>query len=377
MTSAEQVDSYRVSNVIVAEVTSAADVSGATGKKLYYYIVPLNLQERNFGTTAGGVASSTPVAYSNVGGASLAKLQNVTNSFAADFDTEFNKTFSVLANAEGFELTTIVSSSDGGASSATSSSSTGAEISLAKQFEKSLLQQPTSSSLSPLFLETKFMVQADLLDNTLDMKDKQTKLAFDKVVTSRFRSAVAHALKETLETEKKDQPLLPVSCLIGKGTESREQAVTSTTTTTTNPNCYQENLASFLPGRWELYMYKGGSAGNGYNDMRIGKNVNGLGTLCPHPTSGNAKMAEALFNEKCFRQILVVGGDKTYLVERRVLHPRHRRVWHGCEGNDERSLQLGVEQQARWGGGGSANKACAPRTYDWRYQHGQSVDVAV
>ncbi|CAD7951083.1 unnamed protein product, partial [Amoebophrya sp. A120] len=74
--------------------------------------------------------------------------------------------------------------------------------------------------------------------------------------------------------------------------------------------CGYDPNPSILPGKWFLYMYKHGQnkAANGWNDMRFGKNVNGLNSLCPHPTSGNAKMSEALFDASCFTELLAVGG---------------------------------------------------------------------
>ncbi|CAD7951071.1 unnamed protein product, partial [Amoebophrya sp. A120] len=79
------------------------------------------------------------------------------------------------------------------------------------------------------------------------------------------------------------------------------------------PCAYEPGSA--VPGKWELYMYKHGQApeNNGWRDMRYGQNPNGLNSLCPHPTSGNAKMAEATFDQKCYEEVLAVGGTGAWV----------------------------------------------------------------
>ena len=71
-----------------------------------------------------------------------------------------------------------------------------------------------------------------------------------------------------------------------------------------------------LGGGWELYMFNG--AAQHKNELRLGQNAGGLGSLAPLPTSGAHKMGEAEFDARGFRQVLAVGSDGTWaLVERK------------------------------------------------------------
>ncbi|CAD7951085.1 unnamed protein product, partial [Amoebophrya sp. A120] len=98
----------------------------------------------------------------------------------------------------------------------------------------------------------------------------------------------------------------------------------SETKVTTPAPCQLYEPGSAVPGKWELYMYKHGEVieNNGWRDMRYGQNPNGLNSLCPHPTSGNAKMAEATFDQICYKEVLAVGGTGAWV--------RIKRKDNGC-----------------------------------------------
>ena len=61
---------------------------------------------------------------------------------------------------------------------------------------------------------------------------------------------------------------------------------------------------------WELYMVNGPQQHK--DKLRLGVNPGGFGDVSTNPPSGGHKMSEALFDARCFAEVLVVGSDGSW-----------------------------------------------------------------
>jgi hypothetical protein len=72
-----------------------------------------------------------------------------------------------------------------------------------------------------------------------------------------------------------------------------------------------------LTGGWELYLFVGGDAV--YKDeLRYGANAGGYGYVGSLPKAGGHKMAEAFFDERCYKAVLALGSDGAWAMMQRM-----------------------------------------------------------